>query len=144
MLGVVQVDLDVGTTTRSTLFMVINSKANFNLLLGREWIHRIGAVPSIVQQRLIIWRNDGIVENFKADQSYYLIDEAKGSKKSFDQHLVNIAPCNDKSGSYTSANTGRMLNLDPDHRFIWDAEEETKPEMVIPLVGWPVVGEDEC
>lgn len=34
ILGVVQVDLVVGTTTRSTLFMVIDSKANFDLLLG--------------------------------------------------------------------------------------------------------------
>lgn len=36
IMGVVQVDLAVGTSTRSTLFMVIDSKANFNLLLGRE------------------------------------------------------------------------------------------------------------
>lgn len=81
ILGVVQVDLVVGTTTRSTLFMVINSKVNLNLLLGRECIHGIGAVPSTVHQRLIIWRKDGIVGNIKADQSYYRIDEVKGSKK---------------------------------------------------------------
>lgn len=34
ILGVIQVDLVVGTTTRPTIFMVIASKANFNLLLG--------------------------------------------------------------------------------------------------------------
>lgn len=34
IMGVVQVDLVVGMTTRLTLFMVIDSKANFNLLLG--------------------------------------------------------------------------------------------------------------
>lgn len=54
------------------------------------------------------------MENIKANQSYYKVDEAKGSKKSFDQYLENIAPCDDKSGSYTLVNTGRMLNLDPD------------------------------
>ncbi|XP_050918666.1 uncharacterized protein LOC127136113 [Lathyrus oleraceus] len=48
IIGVIQVDLSVGTRTCSTLFMVINSKANFNLLLGREWIHGIGVVPSKV------------------------------------------------------------------------------------------------
>lgn len=47
IIGVVQVDLVVGTTIRSTLFMV-DSKAIFNLLLGREWIHGIGYVPSMV------------------------------------------------------------------------------------------------
>lgn len=46
ILGVIQVKLVVGTTTRSTLFMVINSKANFNFLLGRKWIHGIGEVTS--------------------------------------------------------------------------------------------------
>lgn len=77
-MGVVQAYLAVGTTTRSTLFMVIDSKSNFNLLLGREWIHGIGVVPSIVHQRIIIWRKDDIMENIEADQSYYRINDAKG------------------------------------------------------------------
>ena len=46
ILGIIQAKLVVVTITRLTLFMVINSKANFNLLLGREWIHGIGEVPS--------------------------------------------------------------------------------------------------
>ena len=45
-LGALQVNLTVGSVTRPTLFMVMPSKANFNLLLGREWIHVIGVVPS--------------------------------------------------------------------------------------------------
>ncbi|XP_050914596.1 uncharacterized protein LOC127129457 [Lathyrus oleraceus] len=104
IMGVVQVNLAVGTTTRSTLFMVINSKVNFNLLLGREWIHEIGDVPSTVHQRLIIWQKDGIMENIEANQSYYWVD-GRGSKRSFHQHLANIAPCDDESGSYTSVKT---------------------------------------
>lgn len=46
ILGVIQVSLSVGLTVRPTLFMVILSKENYNFLLGREWIHGIGAVPS--------------------------------------------------------------------------------------------------
>ncbi|XP_050914661.1 uncharacterized protein LOC127129548 [Lathyrus oleraceus] len=60
-LGVIQVDLTIETITRSTMFMVIASKANYNLLLGREWIHDIGAVPYSIHQRITIWRSDGIV-----------------------------------------------------------------------------------
>ena len=45
-LGVIQVDLTVGSITGPTMFMVIPAKANYNLLLGRELIHGIGAVPS--------------------------------------------------------------------------------------------------
>lgn len=134
----------MGTTTRSTLFMAIYSKVNFNLLLGQEWIHGIGAIPSTVHQRLIIWLKDDIMENIEADQIYYQIDDAKGSKRSFDQHLANIAPCDDESGSYTSFNTGHVLNLYPDHGFIWYAEEEMETEKLIPPTGWPSVDKDDC
>lgn len=144
ILGVIQVDLAVGKTTRSTLFMVINSREKFDMLLGQELIHGIGAVPSTVHQRLIIWMKDGIVENIEVDQSYYRIDEARGAKEYFNQHLVNNMPCDDGSGSHTSVNTGRVLNLDPDYGFIWDAKEEMKPEMVIPPTVWPLVDEDDC
>ncbi|XP_058775368.1 uncharacterized protein LOC131649632 [Vicia villosa] len=61
-LGVFQVDLIVGSITRPTMFMVIPAKVNYNLLLGREWIHGIGAVPSTMHQRVSIWREDGVVE----------------------------------------------------------------------------------
>lgn len=40
-LGAIQVDLTVDYITRSTMFMVITFRANYNLLLGREWIHDI-------------------------------------------------------------------------------------------------------
>jgi hypothetical protein len=35
-LGVVEVDLIVGSVNRTTMFMVVPSKANFNVVLGRE------------------------------------------------------------------------------------------------------------
>lgn len=97
-----------------------------------------------MHQRLIIWRKDDIIENIKLDQSYYRIDEAKHSKKYFYQHLENIIPYDDESGSYTLVNIGRVLNLDPDYGFIWDAEEEMEQEMVIPPTWWPGVERDDC
>lgn len=45
-LGVIQVELTVGTVTRSKMFMIMETKANYNLLLGRKWIHGVGVVPS--------------------------------------------------------------------------------------------------
>ena len=103
ILRVIQVELVVGTTTKSTLFMVINFKANFNLLLGREWIHGIGAIPSTLHQRFYIWKKDGLVEKVEADQRYYKVDEFKGGKKSFDQHLANLALCD--NDNYTPNET---------------------------------------
>jgi len=51
----VEADLVVGTVRRSTLFLVVASKANYYLLLGREWIHGVGAIPSTMHQRLTLW-----------------------------------------------------------------------------------------
>lgn len=45
-LGVFQVDVVVGTTTRLTLFGLIPTKVNYNLLLDREWVHGVRYVPS--------------------------------------------------------------------------------------------------
>jgi len=44
--------------------MVVPSKSKFTLLLGREWIHGVGIVPSLMHQRIAIWR--------EADQSYFM------------------------------------------------------------------------
>ena len=54
ILDVIRVDLSVGSTSKPTLFMVIKSNANYNLLLGREWIHEIGVVPSTLHQWVAI------------------------------------------------------------------------------------------
>src|SRR4051812_39653862 len=125
ILGVIQVKLVVGSTVRSTIFMVIASQANFKLLLGREWIHGIGAVPSTLHQRVAIWRPDGIVENVEADQSYYKIENGR---KHFDQHLANVAPCYKVEEVYSSdESVSKYLNLDPNYGFIWNKEDPNEP-----------------
>lgn len=40
-LGVIRVDLIIGSITRKAMFMVITYRTNYNLLLGHEWIHGI-------------------------------------------------------------------------------------------------------
>ena len=46
--GVVCLDISVGSRRRPMVFLVILSQANFNILLGREWIHGVGVVPMTV------------------------------------------------------------------------------------------------
>lgn len=53
-LGVIQVDVVLGKTSRFNLFVVIPTKTNYNLLHGREWIHVVGVVPSTMHQRITI------------------------------------------------------------------------------------------
>jgi hypothetical protein len=123
-LGAIQVEIVVGSTVRSTLFLVVASKANYNLLLGREWIHGVGAVPSTLHQRLSIWRDDGVVENIEADQSYFRTEAHHITKHSFDKKLANISPCTEQGFAYTPTdNVYHSVKLDPTHGFIWERED---------------------
>ncbi|KAI5428999.1 hypothetical protein KIW84_033844 [Lathyrus oleraceus] len=83
---------------------------------------------------MMVDTTDGLIEFLKA---------TSGSKRPFNQHLGNIAPCDGESGSYTSVSTGRVMNLDPDPGFIWDNEEDTGSETGIPPTGWQTVVEDD-
>ena len=122
-LGVIQVDMTVGTVTRPTVFMVVETKANYNLLLGREWIHGIGVVPSSMHQRITIWRPDGIVVNIEADQGYFKAPINHVDRRQFDKHLTNIAPCNPTDFTFTpDDNAYYLLYLHPVNGFRWDRE----------------------
>jgi hypothetical protein len=82
-LGAVEVELIVGSVSRTTMFMVVPSKANFNVLLGREWMHGVG--PSTLHQRLAVWKDNGLVENIEGDQSYFFAEVNNITKKNFDK-----------------------------------------------------------
>jgi len=90
-LGALQVSLTVSTVVRQSLFIVVPLKANFNLLLGREWVHGIGVVPSSMNQRISIWRDDGTVENIEDDQSYFLAKLNHITRKTFDKSLADAS-----------------------------------------------------
>ena len=101
------------------MFMVVPSKANFNVLLGREWIHGVGAVPSTLHQRIAIWRKDGLVENIEANQSYFLAEMNNITKKNFDKQLANIPPVMSLSPKYTiSEDEIYSMKLQPRSGFV--------------------------
>lgn len=75
------------------MFMVIALEANYNLLLGREWIHGIRAVPYLMHQRITIWRSDGIMENIEVGHSYFMDEVNHVDRRNFDKNLGNIGPC---------------------------------------------------
>lgn len=67
--------------------MVISSKENYNLFLGREWIHGMGAVPSTLHLKISIWRPGGIMENVEAGQRDFLTKFNHIYKKLFDKKV---------------------------------------------------------
>nr|KYP40039.1 hypothetical protein KK1_038621 [Cajanus cajan] len=69
--GMILLDVQIGSVKRTTMFVVTPSKANFNVLLGREWIHGVGAVPSTVHQKIFFWNDDEGLEVLEADQKTY-------------------------------------------------------------------------
>lgn len=118
--GAVEVDLVVGTVKRETLFLVVASKANYNLLLGREWIHGVRAVPSSMHQRLTLWREDDVLENIEADQSYFIVEVDTITKKTFDKKMAKIAPseiCHENHDNLLWS-----MKLHPKYGFIWKKE----------------------
>jgi len=108
---------------RATLFFVVASKANYNLLQGREWIHGVGVVPSTMHQRLTLWREDGVLENIEADQSYFTAEVDNITKKTFDKQLAKIAPCVVSELGYENHdNILWSMKLHPKDGFIWKKE----------------------
>ena len=80
-----------------------------------------GAVPSPMHQRISIWREDGIVENIEADQSYYMEEVNHVDKRHFDKNLANIAPCEPTNFSMEPESDAYCsLFLHPIHGFQWD------------------------
>ncbi len=121
-LGALQVNFTVGSVTRPTLFMVVPSKANFNLLLGREWIHGISVVPSSMHQKFVICRDDGSVEDVVADQSYFLVEVNNITRKTFEKGLAKIVPCSLVEDDGNRQIDAISLRLDPTHGFMLEKE----------------------
>ncbi|KAL6993987.1 hypothetical protein U1Q18_052565 [Sarracenia purpurea var. burkii] len=63
--GVLALQLTIGNSKMNVTFFVVNSSSNYNMLLGRDWIHANGCVPSSLHQALIFLSQhdeDGVKE----------------------------------------------------------------------------------
>ncbi|XP_017624818.1 uncharacterized protein LOC108468445 [Gossypium arboreum] len=52
VMGKIEVPLQIGRNTYKVDFFVMDIKPSYNCLLGRPWIHSVGAVPSSLHQKL--------------------------------------------------------------------------------------------
>lgn len=59
------------------MFVVVPSKANFNLFLGREWIHVVGSVPSTLDQKLFNGIDLNECQIIEADPTTFNTPDAK-------------------------------------------------------------------
>ena len=51
--GVASMELTIGTKTLATAFFIAEVQGNYNLILGRDWIHANQCVPSTLHQFLV-------------------------------------------------------------------------------------------
>uniref|UniRef100_A0A2N9F8W7 Integrase catalytic domain-containing protein n=1 Tax=Fagus sylvatica TaxID=28930 RepID=A0A2N9F8W7_FAGSY len=65
--GKVTINVRAGTVSSPTEFFVLNAFSPYNAILGRPWLHRMGAVPSTLHQRLRFPTPQGVME-IRGDQ----------------------------------------------------------------------------
>jgi hypothetical protein len=58
--GVLSTELTVGSKLLATTFFIVVVQGNYNVILGRDWIHTNRCIPSTLHQLLIKWINDEI------------------------------------------------------------------------------------
>jgi hypothetical protein len=51
--GIISKELTVGSKTVPTTIFVVDIKGKYNILLGRDWIHGNGCVPSTLHQCVV-------------------------------------------------------------------------------------------
>nr|KYP39974.1 hypothetical protein KK1_038712 [Cajanus cajan] len=113
--AMILLDVQIESVKRTTMFIVTPSKVHFNVLLGREWIHGVGAVPSTVHQKIFFWNDDEGLEVLDADQKMYEV-----GMYFVDQQLTTFT----KTKPFDAYNSGVM---DEEERikktFCWDVKQ---------------------
>jgi hypothetical protein len=59
--GVISMELTIGSKSLTTPFFVVEVQGNYNVILGRDWIHANRCIPSTLHQFLIQWIDNEIV-----------------------------------------------------------------------------------
>ncbi|CAL8993401.1 unnamed protein product [Prunus brigantina] len=54
-IGVLPLRISMANQTRIAAFYVVESSVDYNILLGRDWIHQTGCIPSSLFQLLFFW-----------------------------------------------------------------------------------------
>ncbi|CAI9094878.1 OLC1v1030702C1 [Oldenlandia corymbosa var. corymbosa] len=57
--GILPLQVEVGSQVVGSVFFVVDTKASYNALVGRDWIHSARCIPSSLHQAIIIWGTDG-------------------------------------------------------------------------------------
>ena len=59
--GVLPLEVSIAGRNHMTAFFIVDSKTEYNALLGRDWIHQTSCIPSSLYQVLVFWDGKSIV-----------------------------------------------------------------------------------
>ncbi|XP_027151178.1 uncharacterized protein LOC113751382 [Coffea eugenioides] len=103
-IGLIRLELLIGELSSSALFLIIEAKTSYNMLLGRPWIHENEIIPSTLHQCFKYCR-DGIVKKVVADDKpftkvethftdvkFYLQKEAKRKESAREESQDSKVP----------------------------------------------------
>nr|CAH66133.1 H0622G10.2 [Oryza sativa] len=114
--GVLNVELTVGSKTIPTTFFVIDGKGSYSLLLGRDWIHANGCIPSTMHQCLIQWQRQDRdrASRQMENPSYYFEGVVEGSNVYAKDTVDDL---DDKQGQgFMSADDLEEIDIGPGDR----------------------------
>ena len=57
-LGILPIDVTIGSKSALSAFLVIDSTTNYNIFLGRDWIHANWCVSSSLHRFLLFWKGN--------------------------------------------------------------------------------------
>lgn len=52
MVGVVMISIYIESVNKTTKFLVVDCASAYNVIMGRSWIHDMGAIPSTLYQNI--------------------------------------------------------------------------------------------
>ncbi|CAL2276219.1 unnamed protein product [Prunus armeniaca] len=108
-IGVLPLKITVADQTRVTAFYVVESSVDYNILLGRDWIHQSGCIPSSLFQLLFFWDGQRV--------SIHPADEKPFENNAVQAQIYNddvgwvVLTSHDASGRPTRTTAQKVLEL---------------------------------
>ena len=88
-LGILPIDITIGSKTTLSAFFVIDFTENYNILLGRDWIHANWCVSSFLHQFLLFWKGNE-VEVMWENKQPFMVAIGSVEAKYYDQEFGPI------------------------------------------------------
>ncbi|CAL8988464.1 unnamed protein product, partial [Prunus brigantina] len=108
-IGVLPLKITVADQTRISAFYVVESSVDYNILLGRDWIHQAGCIPSSLFQLLFFW--DGQRVSIHPDDERPFETNAVQARIYDDDVGWVVLTGNDASGRPTRTTAQKVLEL---------------------------------